>query len=929
MISRRFIAAVAAALSLFPAGVMASDTDRQESSGIVPALQDGLRGVVTDMVTGEPLIGAGIIIEGTTEGTVTDVDGSYVLALPEGTHSLSVSYIGYLTVNLTVTVNPDGTGTVRASEDTSISMTDSGLMIYMAPDSEALADAVVTARKNLESLQALQNERIQSGFAIENMGAREMSIKGISNAQESVAKLSGISIASAGQLIVRGLGDRYSTTTLNGLPIASPNPDNKLIPLDIFPASTIQNITVSKVYEASSFADYSGAHVDISTKEGQSENFFNVSFSTGGYFHTLGSSFYRMDGRSLFTTPRLDPTAENISYVDYPAYSRSHKMFKTTFQTSRRGVRPDLNGSFGWGRNFNVGDQTLSVLASASIKSGQETKTDAFYRTYEASSEGMMQSNYDYDSYSEKLDIAALVDIDYTLREHDNIGLTAFFARNASDTFLDRQGQDFHEGYDLVGVNQVSHFYMLQNYQLSGHHEIDDWNIDWGASYSLTSSDEPDRRQVMFSRGDDGSLHFFDLNQQETQRYFGSLAENELVADIKATWEINDQDRLRFGLTAKDKVRKFRTTRFYYDVKGLDESFPYEDRFDMDRYLDFSNVQSGLISITRSQSRRDRYDAENLIGAAFAETDLRLSPKWFLNAGLRFEASRQSVDYNDDVEDKTRNLDAFDLFPAVNLKYDLTDRSMFRLSLSRTVTRPSFVEMAPFLYQESFGGAQIRGNDELENGYNYNVDLKYEFFSRKNTDMFAVTAYFKYLEDPIERTQRLSGGATEHSFQNADNGVAAGLEAEFRKQIVKDLVFSANASYMYTNVILPEGGVYTNPRRSLQGASPYLANADLTYTPEFRNGDGLSLSLLYSLQGPRIHAVGIMGLGDVKQMPVHTLDFAGSYRFNEHFSVRLAFRNMLDSTIKFKQEIPDADRTVDVEQWRVGPGFEIGISYSL
>ena len=929
MISRRFIAAVAAALSLFPAGVMASDTDRQESSRIVPALQDGLRGVVTDMVTGEPLIGAGILIEGTTEGTVTDVDGSYVLALPEGTHSLSVSYIGYLTVNLTVTVNPDGTGTVRASEDTSISMTDSGLMIYMAPDSEALADAVVTARKNLESLQALQNERIQSGFAIENMGAREMSIKGISNAQESVAKLSGISIASAGQLIVRGLGDRYSTTTLNGLPIASPNPDNKLIPLDIFPASTIQNITVSKVYEASSFADYSGAHVDISTKEGQSENFFNVSFSTGGYFHTLGSSFYRMDGRSLFTTPRLDPTAENISYGDYPAYSRSHKMFKTTFQTSRRGVRPDLNGSFGWGRNFNVGDQTLSVLASASIKSGQETKTDAFYRTYEASSEGMMQSNYDYDSYSEKLDIAALVDIDYTLREHDNIGLTAFFARNASDTFLDRQGQDFHEGYDLVGVNQVSHFYMLQNYQLSGHHEIDDWNIDWGASYSLTSSDEPDRRQVMFSRGDDGSLHFFDLNQQETQRYFGSLAENELVADIKATWEINDQDRLRFGLTAKDKVRKFRTTRFYYDVKGLDESFPYEDRFDMDRYLDFSNVQSGLISITRSQSRRDRYDAENLIGAAFAETDLRLSPKWFLNAGLRFEASRQSVDYNDDVEDKTRNLDAFDLFPAVNLKYDLTDRSMFRLSLSRTVTRPSFVEMAPFLYQESFGGAQIRGNDELENGYNYNVDLKYEFFSRKNTDMFAVTAYFKYLEDPIERTQRLSGGATEHSFQNADNGVAAGLEAEFRKQIVKDLVFSANASYMYTNVILPEGGVYTNPRRSLQGASPYLANADLTYTPEFRNGDGLSLSLLYSLQGPRIHAVGIMGLGDVKQMPVHTLDFAGSYRFNEHFSVRLAFRNMLDSTIKFKQEIPDADRTVDVEQWRVGPGFEIGISYSL
>ena len=261
--SRRFfIVIVAAALLLLPGGILKAE---------VPAVrigQDGLKGTVTDLVTGEPLIGAGILIEGTTSGTVTDVDGSYMLALSEGEHRLSVSYIGYIPVILNVTVEADGTGTVQAGDETSIAMTDDGLVIYLAPDSQALADAVVTARKNLESLQALQNERIQSGFAIENMGAREMSIKGISNAQESVAKLSGISIASAGQLIVRGLGDRYSTTTLNGLPIASPNPDNKLIPLDIFPASTIQNITVSKVYEASSFADYSGVHVDISTKEG-------------------------------------------------------------------------------------------------------------------------------------------------------------------------------------------------------------------------------------------------------------------------------------------------------------------------------------------------------------------------------------------------------------------------------------------------------------------------------------------------------------------------------------------------------------------------------------------------------------------------------------------------------------------------------------
>ena len=913
--------AAAAALFLFP-------IERLHAENITET-EEGLRGTIADLVTGETLIGAAILIEGTTEGTVTDLDGAYTLPLEAGSYDLSVSYIGYKSLSLDVTIKPDGSGEVEAEDPTSLAYGDEGgLTIYLEPDNEALKDAVVTARKNLESLQALQNERIMSGFAIENMGAKEMSIKGISNAQESVAKLSGISIASAGQLIVRGLGDRYSTTTLNGLPIASPNPDNKLIPLDIFPSSTIQNITVSKVYEASSFADYSGAHVDISTKEGaESEDFFNISFSSGGYFHTLSSSFYRMDGKSLFLTPGLDPAVRSMSSSEFEDYSRSKDIFGTSFRTYGRKALPDLNGSLGFGRNFEVGGQTLGVLASASIKTGDETMTDAFYRTYEASSQGKLKSDYNYDSYRQKIDIAALLDIDYTLRESDNIGFTAFFARNASDTHLDRRGFDYQETYDLVGSNQVTHIYTLQNYQLSGHHDLDAWDIDWGASYSLTSSDEPDRRQVMYRRGTDGQLRFFDLNQQETQRYFGTLDENELVADIKASYSFGDDNRLRFGLTAKDKTRAFRTTRFYYNLRDLDEQIG--DVHNPDAYLNFENISSGLITIKKNQYARDQYDAMNLIGAAFVETDLHFGEKWQLNAGLRFEASRQSVDYNDDVEDLTRKLDAFDLFPAVNLRYNIADRNMLRLSLSRTVTRPSFVEMAPFLYQESFGGAQIRGNENLMNGYNYNVDLRYEIFSDTGTDMFAATAYYKFLQNPIERTQRLSGGATEHSFQNAENGMAAGIEIELRKEIVRDLTVSANGSLMYTNVILPEGGSYTNDRRSLQGASPYLANADISYTPSFSSGGSLSLALLYNLQGPRIHAVGVMGLGDVRQMPVHTLDFTGSYSFDGHFSLKFAFKNLLDTTIRFTQDIPNAGRTVEVEQWKVGTGFEIGISYSL
>ena len=897
-----------------------------------------LKAVVLDAVSGEPLPGAAILIEGTTTGVVTDLDGRCELLLGDGDYRLVVSYIGFFNVSMQVSISGKSADVSARTEDgqTSIDMDyahlaagpDGIYRIVMQPDRRMIEDAVVTARKSLESLQALQQERINSAFAIENMGAKEMSIKGISNAQESVAKLSGISIASAGQLIVRGLGDRYSTTTLNGLPIASPNPDHKLIPLDIFPASTIQNITVSKVYEASSFADYSGAHVDISTKEG-SENFFTAGFSSGGYFGTVFQDFGRMDSRSLFHTYRINPVADNIAYSQFGQYVRENNIFETTFDSWFTKALPDLNGNIGYGRSFDVGNQRFNLLASFSIKSGDETVKDAFYRTYEASSSGNLLTEYNYNSYKRKLDIAGLLNLEQTLRESDSISLTAFFARNAENTFLDRSGMDYFESYDLTGHNFITHYYTLQNYQLSGHHESDDhgWLFDWGVSASITSSDEPDRRQVMFRRNSSGELNFFKLNAQETQRYFGALDENEFVLSEKNTRVFNDDYTLKFGVTGKYKTRNFDVTRFYYDVDNINDVIT--DIWNLDEYLGFDAIGSGLISVDRNKQKRNHYDAFNAIAAAYIEADMQFSERWSLNAGLRFEASRQSVSYTTDYStDEVRNIDAFDLFPAINLKYSLNEEHAFRMSLSRTITRPSFVEMAPFLYEETFGGAQIRGNENLQNGYNYNFDLKYEYFSENSTDMAAITAYYKYLDNPIERIQRLSGGAVEHSFNNAENGIAAGIEIEVRKQIVKDLTASANASFMYTNVKLPAGS-YTNMQRPLQGASPYIVNVDITYNPKFDENRELSLALLYNLQGPRIHSVGIMGLGDVKQMPFHTLDFNASYRFHRQWSVSLGFKNILDQTARYRQDIPNAGRTVDVEAWHVGPGFEVGINYTL
>lgn len=256
------------------------------------ALAGTIKGTVTDKQTKEPLTGATVQVAGSTSGAVADIDGHYTLSVPDGTYDLVVRYVGYTDITARqVKVNGE---TVLDFE--------------METDAQALSEVSVVAKKNLEGERALQVERQKATLAIENLGAKEMSLKGIGNVQEGVKQITGISIAESGQLIVRGLGDRYSSTTLNGLPIASPNPDNKLVPLDLFPSSTVQNITVSKVYDAAAFADYSGAHINISTKENIPQDFFQLSLNTGGKFNTLGKDRYQMDrSGSLFAKPASQP----------------------------------------------------------------------------------------------------------------------------------------------------------------------------------------------------------------------------------------------------------------------------------------------------------------------------------------------------------------------------------------------------------------------------------------------------------------------------------------------------------------------------------------------------------------------------------------------------------------------------------------------
>ncbi len=877
-----------------------------------------IKGQIIDKQTREPLIGVSVHLVGTTIGTTTDLDGHYEIKnINSGIHDLEIRYVSYKTIHQQLK---------ELSKEEVVQ-----LNFEMETDEKLLDEVAIVAKKNLESELVLMGERKEASVALENIGFKEMGVKGISNAKDGVKKITGISFADAGRLIVRGLGDRYSTTTLNGLPIASPNPDNKLIPLDLFPSSTIKNITVKKVYEVGSFADYSGAHIDIGTRENMDESFFKIAFNTGGPFNTVFGEFHQSDKRyGLWKSNNLNSEVLAMKSSQFSEYIKTTDPFGTTFTVSGQNALPDFGSNIAFGRKVNLGENGLGVLAGLSMGDSNQTMKEVYQATLTA--QGTKLSEFTSDSYASELDVAGLFGVGYRFNTSDYINYTMFYARNAMDNYKLRDGYDA-ENVHLIGSNSVMHAYSLLDNQLSGKHSLGKrWELLWSGSYGITGSDEPDRRQVMY-REVEGLLKLFKLNQQETMRYFGTLNEQEFVGDVRTRYHFGNENYMQIGATYKNKHRDYRSTRFYYNISNINPILEnWDEVFSPSAYLNQNSIENGVLSVLKDAQPKSSYYAGSSIMAGFAEVNLFLVSTFLVNAGLRFEQSNQWVNYwTDGSIEKISRLNTFDFFPALHFKYILDEANDLKLSLSKTVTRPGFIEMAPFLYKESFGSDEIRGNEDLQNGYNLNIDLRYDWFPTSNQgDMLSVAGYYKILKNPIERVQESSGGSAVHSFRNADNGMAAGMEIELRKALLKTLKVGLNAAYIYTNVVLPEdGGIYTDAKRALQGASPYLINADLSYELAVADRQRMQFVLLYNLQGPRIHTVGIYGVGNVMQGPQHTLDFVSHWDIDDHWSIQLKGKDLLNSTIRFTQEVKSTGQVMEVGRYQPGIGVEFGMSFKI
>ncbi|WP_026704611.1 TonB-dependent receptor [Flavobacterium soli] len=887
-------------------------------------------GTITDKdLNDEVLPFANVMIKGTTIGMSTDMDGKYSLNVAAGNHILQISFVGYESVEVPFTVKANETTTVNQS---------------IGSGSVKLEDIVITNNVNRQKEASLLIEQKNAVEIKQNIGAQELSRKGVGDVASAVAKTSGISKQEgSNNVFVRGLGDRYNSTSINGLPIPSNDPEKKNIALDLFSTDIVEYISIDKVYNVRNFGDFAGGNVDITSKDYKGKGMFEIS---------LGSKINSnaIDKQNDFLLQRGPRTTGFVSYgvPKDPLTSFSFENSLTPTKEAPFGGNISLKA----GESFEIGEEgKLNLFATASFDSGFEQREGL---NQSLNAQGATLKSFQQERFSYKTNTTGMFNANYRINSDHKIGYNFLFV-NSSDQSRDTyfgEDRDFDNSEADLLVQRAT---FIQNTiminQLLGNHKLTDkLGLDWGASFNTVKGDMPDRTQnKMFYTRDTQAYTLVQRTVTDNHRYFQNLTEDELAANLSLTYKLGDNEngdskgKITAGYNGRFKKRDFEAIQFNFgltqeaqqiavDPNGLDVIFNQQNYGDLFTTSSFAGMTP------------QTYSGEQNIHAGFANLEYKLSQKLSGVFGVRYEKVEQSVEWRTqlDGDGGTNTFDRNEFLPSLILKYELNEKQNLRFAASKTYTLPQFKERAPFLYEDI---TEVKfGNPYLYPSQDYNLDLKWEMFP-KAEELISVTVFGKYIVDPINEIT-LASSTNDISWVNiGDQGYVLGAEFEIRKNIFKidseltnKLSAGLNASYMKTHqdidsekVRLDTEGTLnvniTDTESSFTGASDLILNADLSYARNWSTDAGFIATVAYSHYSDRLYALGVEQKGNLVDKGMGTLDFIFKTKITKNLGIDLAARNILNPEFKRVQE--NATETLPAVSYKRGVVFGLGINYQF
>ncbi len=888
-----------------------------------------IKGKVIDGSTGETIPGATVLVRGTHNGTVTDFDGSFTLTgVAKGNHTLEVSFVSYepaVVQNVAVGLGKD-----------------SQVEVFLMPRVEQLQEVEITARSLRDREAVLILEQKAATTFVSRIGGQEISRKGVGDVASALTKMAGISRQeSSKDLYIRGLGDRYNTTSFNGLPIPSNNPELKNIALELFTTDIVEFISVDKVYGSHLYGDYAGGNIDIVSKRPTGEQLFR--FGTGSNFNSFairnGSVPLKHGPGFLgFHTSKAPRTLSNFAF--------DHRM-DPVFVTP-----VGMNLTLAASNQFKIGSRKINLFASLKFDN-DFSSTQGIARS--VNSTGVPTKDLRRESHDYQTNTTGMLNIEVPLGFKSRLNLNSILVNSSTNSFDDYKGTFIDiANYDnglLLRKNYEKNTVLIN--QILGQHSLGKENsFIWGLSFNHVSSDNPDRIQNTFVKNG-GEYYVFGQNQiTDNHRYFHYLKENEIAFNGAVNLALSKNpgkpnSAITFGVTSRYKFRNFNSTQYNFRIH-TDQRNYHVDPFNVGEFFNQQNL--GLGNFFKIETFRGShqvpfaldpqvYTGQQFIQAGFASLEQRISSRLSGSFGLRGEYIFQKVRWNTQLDptDRSDVLQIPAILPSISLRYELNQRQNLRFGASKTYTLPQFKERALYIYEEV---TQVKlGNPNLYQSDNYNIEAKWELFPT-SSELVSVGFFGKYIANPINEVT-ISSATNDLSFLNTgDWGYVSGVEVELKKKFSitesDQLLLGTNVSYMITDQELDSEKVqretiyrvnFTHDRARFTGASDWLVNADVSYIKAFNNGKGrFSTTATFRHVSDKIHALGTNTRGNIIDRPYNILDLIFQASLGK-VSLGAKISNLLNPSLESFQQNHDRDVTVLSFKKGIGFGFSLGVNF--
>lgn len=915
----------------------------------------------------QPLPFANVVVKGTTKGSSTDFDGLYeVTGVPAGTYTLEFSFTGYQTVEIPNVV-------VQASK---VAVVDATMGATAAALDEVVIK-VVTSREREETLLLDQKDAIQIK---ESIGAEQLARLGVSNASAATTKISGVSKAEgSGQIYVRGLGDRYLSTTLNGLPIPSDNIDKKNIDLELFPSRFIGNVSISKTFSPLNSADLASGNIDIISKKVSKRRDIAFGVSSG-----VNSNVSDSDIFNNFKT-----TANNKD-ISLGIYSRAFEAENLVSSLTEQSWNPtEISTPINYGFGFNIGgilgeDRKLKLYFSGGQSVDNEYREGEF-REYDQGNLRDFVPADDLRRWLRTVKTTAMLHSQYKINDNNNLSFNTFAINKVFEETLEAGREGTTEIFEeLDNIEEGSQFIRDQNIkntllsatQLIGEHKIFEKNtLEWAAGFNYLAANEPNRIRNEVNilndnpntvENEEGVIELGFTGGFQQRKSVQEITDEEFNGRISDQWVIkrNEEEEDIFVVNVGGNFRN-KTRDFLSQFFGVEEGIgPDINPTSIDAIGDIftqQNFDNGLLQINNQPL--DTYDAELLSYAGYANFTGKFD-KFTTQVGLRYQ--KDEIDVNFDVGNfvnretgqariGSSNKDYDNIYPYVNLKYEVNDKLALRLSGSLGQTLPEFKEIAPFQYVSQVGQV-FQGNPDVERSENYNIDFKVEFFPQSD-ELLSLSAFYKRINDPINRGLQRGGEDIFSYFNTGDRARIIGFELEGRVYIIKkresypNLRVSGNISYLdhvqdLKDVFRADGTLEqtfkygSKTEIGLEGASDWISNVSLTFNSgeefpyEFTLTGNYTSDKIFALGAPRNQQQpDVFFNGEIIEQGFVTLDFIVNKDINNHWSLGLTAKNLLNPTIKrtqFVQEVVTGNQfDSTILSYSTGVEASLSLSYKF